>query len=348
MSLNQDVDSIIAEAGITDATLANEEPTTTTDDTTTVEDTTTEETTVTTTTEDDTTEEAEDTTEKVETDETTEETTEEKPEDKTETETVTQPDNSASETVQEAKTFLQNLNVSPDQVFNEDGTVKPFEDIVPAGKYLASQLEPVKVTDKDGKTHEFLLLSEVEEAFPDGFEAKNNIEQMKFQNAILGNEKKFEEAVKTYNSAKTQYTQETNAIVQAQSDNTRLRSEYESMANAGLVPKIEGSPDDPKFLESAAVKELDKILTYMETQNKELKSKGLGQITSLYVAKQLMDVGTTKTQNDDKKSKVIADRKEVASLTSSPTPDKGDKKQSYSDVPLSRLAESIIAEEGLR
>lgn len=259
------------------------------------------------------------------------------------------PDTSATETVQEAKTFLDNLNLSINDVVQQDGSIRPFEEVISAGQYLASQLTPVKVVDDAGKTHEFLLLDDVERAFPDGFKAKNNIEQLKFEKGIMANEQAFDSAVKTYNGAKETYTKETSAIAQAQSDNARLRSEYTAMADAGLVPKIEGDPSDPKFLESAAVKELNTILNYMETKNKELSSKGLGTVTSLYVAKQLMQTEGDKAQKDDKKQSIINERKEVASLTNAPSSaDTNKPKPSNNNIPLSRLADMIIQEEGLR
>lgn len=259
------------------------------------------------------------------------------------------PDTSATETVQQAKTFLDNLNLSIDDIVQQDGSIKPFEDVIPAGQYLASQLTPVKVVDDTGKTHEFLLLDDVEKAFPDGFKAKNNIEQLKFEKGIMANEQAFDNAVKTYNGAKETYTKETSAIAQTKSDNARLRSEYTAMADAGLVPKIDGDPNDPKFLESAAVKELNAILNYMETKNKELSSKGLGTVTSLYVAKQLMQIEGEKAQKDDKKQAIINERKEVASLTNAPSSDDTNKpKPNNNNIPLSRLADMIIQEEGLR
>lgn len=255
----------------------------------------------------------------------------------------------ATETVEEGRSILETLELTQDKVFNQDGTAKPFNEVIQPGPYLASQLEPVKVTDKDGKVHEFLLLSDVEKQFPDGFEAKNNIEQMKFERAILGNETKFDEAVKTYKNAEVAYTQETNAIIQANSDNARLRNEYNSMATQGLVPKVEGDPNDPKFLEQPAVKELDKILNWQTEKNKELASKGLGQINSLYVAKQLMDSEGVKIDKSKDKEAIINERKEVASLTNSSQP-AGDKSKPNisSNIPMSRFADEIIAQEGLK
>jgi hypothetical protein len=267
------------------------------------------------------------------------------------TEPTTAPEiegKTASETVAEARSLLSTLELTEDKVFTETGDVRPFEEIYPAGAFLASQLEPVKVTDKDGNVHEFLLLDDVKTKFPDGFEAKNNIEQMEFQQAILGNETKFKEAVSTYQKAAEAYTQETNAIVQSRSDNARLRDEYNSMANKGLVPKVEGDPNDPKFLEQPAVKELDKILQWKDQKNKELAKDGLGQITSLYVAKQLMDAEGVKVDTSKAKEDIINERKEVASLSNSGTPSKDEPKQVSSNVPLSRLADEIIAQEGLK
>lgn len=260
-----------------------------------------------------------------------------------------EPTTTATETVQEARTLLQNLELSEDKIFDEAGNVKAFDQLIPAGAYLASQLSPVKVTDKEGKVHEFLLLKDVEDQFPDGFEAKNNIEQMKFERAILNNETAFDKAVETYNGAKEQYTKETNDLVQSRGENERLGKEYRAMADAGLVPKIEGDANDPKFLESAAVKEMNNLLEYMDKTNKDLAAKGLGQINSLYIAKQLRDSETAEVKKDDKKQDIINQRQEVASLSSTPTPDTGKpQQQGSSHVPLSRLADEIIAEEGLK
>ena len=253
-----------------------------------------------------------------------------------------------SETVQEAQTLIQNLNLSQDKIFNDDGSVKEWEEVVPAGAFLGAQLDPVKVTDKDGKSHEFLLLADVEKLFPEGFEAKNNIEQMKFERAILGNETKFDEAVKIYNSAKEQYTKETNMLVQQQSDNSRINKEYRAMADQGLVPKVEGDPSDPKFLEQPAVKELNKILEWQEAKNKENSAKGLGQITSIYVAKQLMDIEGKASDKKEEADKIVKDRQEVASLSSSPSPAQDTPKKVTRNIPMSRLADEIIASEGLR
>ncbi len=271
-----------------------------------------------------------------------------KEEDKT-TEPVTpkEEERSPTETIAEAKTLIQNLELTDDKIFAEDGTVRPWNDIVPAGPYLASQLEPVIVTDKEGKVHEFMLLSDVEKAFPEGFEAKNNLEQMKFERNIMSNETKFDEAIKTYEGAKSRYEQETGSLVESRASSERIGSEYKAMADQGLVPKV-GDPNDPKFNESDAVKELNNIMTWMNTKNTELASKGLGKIDSLYVAKQLMDAEGNVTAKDDKKKDIINERNEVASLSANTAPGSETKRPQHHDIPMSRLADSIIAEEGLR
>lgn len=254
---------------------------------------------------------------------------------------------SPTETITEAKTLIENLQLSEDKVFNQDGSVRPWTEVVPAGAYLASQLEPVVVTDKEGKQHEFMLISDVEKAFPEGFEAKNNLEQMKFEKQIMANESKFDDAVKTYKQAESRYNEETGGIVQARQEQKRIGDEYRAMADQGLVPKIVGDASDPKFAESAAVKELNNLMTWMDKKNTENAAKGLGQISSLYVAKQLMDSENGQVQKVDKAKQIIQERQEVASLSSSPTPDQGNK-QKVQDIPMSRLADAIIAEEGLR
>ncbi len=332
MTLSQDVDSIISEENITDATPAVTPEETQEQQAETVEQPVEE--TVATTEETDTEKEAEESTE-------TESAAESQEEKEAESD-----ERSASETIEEARTLIGNLNLTEDKIFNDDGSVKPWNEVVPAGAYLASQLEPVKVTDKDGKVHEFMLLSDVEKAFPSGFEAKNNIEQMKFERQILANETKFDEAVKTYQDAEAQYNRETGSIVENRSESTRISNEYKAMADAGLVPKV-GDPSDPKFGESDAVKELNGLLEYMDKKNAELAKQGLGQVTSLYIAKQLMDAEGSKVEKEDKKQQIINERQEVASLSSSPTPAEQTKKVQY-DIPMSRLADSIIAEEGLR
>lgn len=268
-------------------------------------------------------------------------------EDKVEEPTKVESDErSPTETITEAKSLIQNLNLTEEKIFNQDGSVKPWAEVVPAGAYFASQLNPVTVTDKEGKTHEFMLISDVEKAFPNGFEAKNNIEQMKFERQIVSNENKFDEAVKIYRDAEARYKQETGDLVENRTSQSQVANEYKAMADQGLVPKV-GDPNDPKFGESEAVKELNKILEWKDKTNAENAKKGLGQITSLYVAKQLMDTEVNKVQKEDKSKAIDKERKEVASLSSSPTPDTGEK-QKHQYVPMSRLADSIIASEGLR
>jgi len=332
-SLNQEVDAIIASEGITNEISAVEEPTN---------------------------EPAEPTTEPiVEPTQPVEEPKVDEPieseEPKTEDEPVVEPkvDTSVQEpsivqSIEEAKTLIGNLQLTEDKIFNTDGSVKPFTEVIPVGQYLYAQLTPVKVIGKDGKEHEFTTISSVEDKFPDGFEAKNNLEQMKFERAIMANETTIEQSIKTYKNAETQYTKETNDIVQSRGENERIGKEYKAMADAGLVPKLEGSPDDPKFLESAAVKELNTILEFMDAKNKELSSKGLGQINSLYVAKQMMGLEENKVKSEDKKNAIISERNEVASLSSTPPSDTGNKKPAYNNTPMSRLADEIIAAEGLK
>lgn len=331
--LDQEIDSIIAEEGITDAIPAAAPD----EEVAPVEEAPVEE------------------QPETSTEETPEETPEQKPADEApvveeqKVETPAQPEVPVTETIEQAKSFINGLNLTQDKVFDESGNPKAFEDVVPAGAFLASQLEPIKVTDKDGKEHEFMLISDVEKAFPDGFEAKNNLEQMRFQQAILANESAFAAAIKTYEGAKEEYTKETNAIVQSRGENERIGNEYRAMADAGLVPKIEGDANDPRFLESPAVKTLNGILEFMDTTNKDLAAKGLGQITSVYVAKQLMDQQAGQEKKTEKKEQIKNERNEVASLSSSGTPS-GDRQpqKSYSHVPLSRLADEIIASEGLK
>lgn len=348
MSLQQEVDAIISEENITNENLATEEPKSA-DDTSdnTSKDTNDSESNNDADDQSDD-DKADDQSDESNDDGQAEEKSDEDDAKDSKDEEDPEEDPSPSDTVNEAKTFLDNLDINVDKVINEDGSVKPWEEVVPAGAFLASQLEPVKVVDKDGKTHEFLLLSDVEKKFPDGFEAKNNIEQMKFQNAILGNEAKFDNAVKTYNDAREQYTKETNLLVQKNNDNQRINKEYRAMADQGLVPKVEGSPDDPKFLEQPAVKELNKILEWQEAKNKELSSKGLGQINSLYVAKQMMDMETDKKSKESAAQKIDKERKEVASLSSNSNQGKDTPKTPPRNIPMSRLADEIIATEGLR
>lgn len=334
MTLTQDVDVLIAEEGLSDANLSHVDETPEQPETPETPETPEEQ--------------PEEQPEAPETPEEQPETPETAEEEQPEAPAVPESnERSPTETVEEGRSLIQNLNLTDDKVFNEDGSVKPWTEVVPAGAYLASQLDPVTVTDKDGKVHEFLLLSDVEKAFPDGFEAKNNIEQMKFERAILNNETKFDSAVKTYKEAEAQYNQETASIAQQQQDTNRLRDEYTAMANAGIVPKV-GDPKDPKFNDSEAVKELNNILSFMDTKNTELAKQGIPPIQSLWVAKQLMSTEQGKAQKEDKKQQIINERKEVASLTSSPTPDTPDKKAPAMDIPMSRFADQIIADEGLR
>lgn len=359
MTLAQDADAIIASEGIDNTTLANEEPVATDDatddkgddqqdDTTTVDDGEDKDE-KSTSDDDDTT-----ATDGGDKDDTTDADKQDGNDEKTvspESTPNVEPDGkSATETVTEARSLIENLQLTEDRIFNEDGSVKPWSEVVPAGAYLAAQLEPVKVTDKDGKEHEFMLISDVEKAFPNGFEANNNLAQLKFEKAIMANESKFDDAVKDYNQAQEQYTKETNAVVQARSDNERINKEYRAMADQGLVPKVEGDPNDPKFLEQAAVKELDKILNWMEATNKTNQEKGLGQIQSLYVAKQLMDSEGIKVTKEDKAKEIDADRKEVASLSATPAP-AGDDKSKVASQPstnMATFAEQIISQENLR
>lgn len=252
---------------------------------------------------------------------------------------------SATEVVEQSKTLIENLNIA-DQVFDDHGQVRKFEDIVPVGAFLASQLNPVKVVDKDGKEHEFLVIADV----PDDFEPKNLKEKLKLESGINKNELKFDQAVQTYNGAKEQYGLETTAMADANGHNTTLANEYKQMAKDGLVPEVEGDPNDPTFADSAAVKELDSILAWMSAKNAELEKKGLGQINSLYVAKQLMDSETVKEKKDDTKKTIDQQRKAVASLSARPasTNSSEKKRPAAPSMPMPNYIESLIAEEGLR
>lgn len=253
------------------------------------------------------------------------------------------------EAVEKAKTVISQLEEGGVEVFGKDGKPKEFGEIVPAGAYFLSVLEPVKVTDKEGKTHEFLLLSDVEKKFPEGFEAKNNIEQLKFERAISKNEGKFEEAIGKYQEAEKAYKDEVDQRVQQSSSNQSIADEYKAMAKEGLVPEV-GDPKDPNFKDSDAVKELDKILDWMNTKNEELKKKGLGSITSLYVAKQLMDSEDKKDDKKDQKDKIVEKRKEVARLNKSP--DNGDKSEGKKKLPvnqpMSTYIEQLLADEDIK
>lgn len=274
----------------------------------------------------------------------------EKPVEKKEEPAKTDPDApSASKTVEEAKSFMSRLNEDGYKVFDDSGKPREFEEVVPAGKFLAAQLNPVKVTDKDGKSHEFLLISDLEKAFPDGFEAKNNVEQMKLERGLMSNENKFETAVGKYNDLKSAYEQEVTQVSSVQERNTSIGNEYRAMADAGLVPKAEGDLKDP---ENPAIKELDGLLAWMDKTNAANREKGLGEITSLWVAKQLMDKEETPKADpkEDKKKEIIEERKKVASLTTTHTPSKGGEVPAgrrYSTNP-SQLAAQIIEEEGLK
>lgn len=232
------------------------------------------------------------------------------------------------------------------RMFDEQGNVRPFNEVVSIGEYLASQIQPVEVVGKDGKTYSFNTISDVETQFPDGFEAKNNLEKLKFESAIVANENKFNDAVGHLKEAEQQYQEYTTTAVQTRQEQESIAKEYRAMADQGLVPKV-GDPNDPKFSESEAVKELNKLIEWRDATNAKNAEKGLGQIQSLYVAKQLMDAEGAVVQKEDKGKQIHNERVEVASLSSSPTPTTAQQNQ-YQDVPLSRLADEIIASEGLR
>lgn len=232
------------------------------------------------------------------------------------------------------------------KAFDEQGNVRPFTEAVNIGEYLSSQIKPVEVVGKDGKTYQFNTIKDVEEQFPEGFEAKNSIEKLRFESAIVANEAKFNSAVDRLHEAEQQYQEYTTSAIETRRSNEAIVSEYRAMAEQGLVPKV-GDPNDPNFGESPAVKELNAIMAWKDATNAENAKKGLGQITSLYVAKQLMDAEGSKVEKVDESKRIIQERNEVASLSASPTPDTG-KRPVQPDVPLSRLADEIIASEGLR
>lgn len=254
------------------------------------------------------------------------------------------------EQVEKAKSIISELQDNGADVFDKDGNPKKFEDVVPAGPYFLSVLNPVKVVDKSGKTHEFLLLTDVEKKFPDGFEAKSNIEQMKFEKAIMANESKFEDAIGRYNEAKAVYQEEVTDRQQESKANQSIADEYKAMAKSGMVPKV-GDPDDPDFKDSEAVKTLDTLLTWMDTKNAELKKQGLGQITSLYVAKQLMDIDENKDEKQKNKQEIDKQRKDTARLNKSPdngTKDDSKSKKIPSSQPMSTYIEQLLAEEDIK
>lgn len=232
------------------------------------------------------------------------------------------------------------------KIFDEQGNARPFTEVVKVGEYLASQIQPVEVVGKDGKTYQFNTIHDVEAQFPDGFEAKNNMEKLKFESAIVANDNKFREAVGQLKQAEQEYQQYTASAIETRQANENIAKEYRAMADQGLVPKV-GDPNDPKFSESPAVKELNKLIAWRDATNAKNAEKGLGQIQSLYVAKQLMDAEGSKVEKEDKSKQIHQERVEVASLSSSPTPDTG-KKPQQAYIPMSRLADEIIASENLK
>lgn len=232
------------------------------------------------------------------------------------------------------------------KMFDEQGNARPFKEVVQVGEYLASQIRPVEVVGKDGQKYQFNTVNDYREQFPDGLELKDGIERARLEKGLVDNDAKFNEAINNLREAEEQYNQYTQETIQTRESQTQIANEYKAMADQGLVPKV-GDPNDPKFGESEAVKELNNIMAWMDKTNTENATKGLGKITSLYVAKQLMDGETAKEDKTKKASQIIQERNEVASLSSSPTPDQG-KKQQYQNIPMSRLADQIIASENLR
>lgn len=257
-----------------------------------------------------------------------------------------QPEEPSNVVTPTASTPTAPVQFDQSKMFDEQGNARPFNEVVNVGAYLADQVKPVEVVGKDGKTYSFLTIKDMEEQFPDGFEAKNSVEKLRFESAIVANDGKFRDAVSKLQEAEQEYKQYSSEAVETRKSNEAIASEYRAMADQGLVPKV-GDPNDPKFADSEAVKELNNIIGWMDKKNTENAEKGLGKIQSLYVAKQLMDMEGQKVEKEDKSKQIDQERKEVASLSSSPTPDSG-RKQPPLDVPLSRLADEIIASEGLR
>ena len=241
---------------------------------------------------------------------------------------------------------VSNVKFDQEKMFDEQGNIREFKDVADIGQYLASQIKPVEVVGKDGKTYQFNTIADYREQFPEGLEVRDGIEKARLERGLVENEDKFNLAVEKIEEAKSQYEQYTNEIVQTQERNNTVASEYRAMADAGLVPKV-GDPKDPKFGESEAVKELNTILEFMETKNAELAKQGIPPINSLYVAKQFMDTAGTQVEKTNRAQQIIQERSEVASLSQTPPPEQS-QQRAPADIPMSRLADSIIAEEGLR
>ena len=87
---------------------------------------------------------------------------------------------------------------------------------------------------------------------------------------------------------------------------------------------------------------------HTQKKNQELSKQGLGEIGSLWAAKQLMDAEGVKSEKQDKKQQVIDERKKVASLSSVPTGGDEPKRTSYHNLSPAQLAEQIIQDENLR
>ena len=244
------------------------------------------------------------------------------------------------------RTPVSDVKFDQDKMFDEQGNVRDFKDVADIGKYLNSQIKPVEVVGKDGKTYQFNTIADYREQFPQGLEVRDGIEKTRLERGLVENEDKFNLAVEKIEEAKAQYEEYTNEIVQTRERNNTVASEYRAMADAGLVPKV-GDPADPKFGESEAVKELNTILEFMDTKNAELAKQGIPPINSLYVAKQFMDTAGSQVEKTNRAQQIIQERSEVASLSQTPPPEQS-QRRAPADIPMSRLADSIIAEEGLR
>ena len=244
------------------------------------------------------------------------------------------------------RTPVSDVKFDQDKMFDEQGNVRDFKDVADIGKYLNSQIKPVEVVGKDGKSYQFNTIADYREQFPEGLEVRDGIEKARLERGLVENEDKFNLAVEKIEEAKAQYEEYTNEIVQTRERNNTVASEYRAMADAGLVPKV-GDPADPKFGESEAVKELNTILEFMDTKNAELAKQGIPPINSLYVAKQFMDTAGSQVEKTNRAQQIIQERSEVASLSQTPPPEQS-QRRAPADIPMSRLADSIIAEEGLR
>jgi hypothetical protein len=146
----------------------------------------------------------------------------------------------------------------------EPAAPTPPAQVDPELKYIADNLPQIAVRVKVGDEVKVLEVKSFTQ-LPQNVEFASENDRLQFINAMQAQENRAQQLQLQYRN-QLQQTQTKEFEVR---ENAAIRQDITELQESNLLPKFKVQPDDPKFSDDSATKEVQKVLDFMNKKNQE-------------------------------------------------------------------------------